>query len=105
MAENHAISAGVRSTADAGSVAKGRVKRVVSAVFPNAEAMQHRYPVLRKYPGLLPLFWPVRLVTASLFRRENIRKNYGNLTEATTEKIQTYQEVLRFVGLDFRFEE
>ena len=104
-AENHLVSAGVRSASDAGSVTKGRIKRVWTAVFPSAEALQNRYPVLRKHPGLLPLIWPVRLVTAGLFRRNDIRKSCDNLSAATTDKIKTYQDALHYVGLDFNFRE
>ena len=47
----------------------------------------------------------MRWVTAVLFRRENIRRQGRDLAMVTPEKIQTYQQALSYVGLEFRFKE
>lgn len=104
-AEAHTVSAGVKSASEAGSVTGGRARRVLQAAFPSAEALQNRYPVLRKYPALLPAIWPVRMITAALFRRDNIRKQRETIACATVEKIESYQQALNYVGLDFHFRE
>jgi len=104
-AENHAVSSGVKHAADAGSVGGGTVKQYLEVIFPKAIVLQKRYPVLKKYPALLPVFWPVRWVTALLFRRHNIRAVQSKLDVATPDKIETYQQALNYVGLDFHFKE
>lgn len=104
-AETHVVSAGAKSAKAMGSAELGQVRRALIMAFPNLTAMKQRYPVLKKMPFLLPLFWPVRWVTAVLFRRENIRRQGRDLAMVTPEKIQTYQQALSYVGLEFRFKE
>jgi len=104
-AEAHTVSAGAKNASAAGSVVGGRARRVLQAAFPSAEALQNRYLVLRKYPALLPAIWPVRMITATLFRRDNIRKQRETIACATAEKIESYQQALNYVGLDFHFRE
>lgn len=103
--EAHTASAGAKSAAEAGSVGKGKALRVCRMLFPSAAVMQNRYPVLKQHSALTPVFWPVRWVTAALFRRDNIRKQRDDLTLTTPDKIETYQQALNYVGLDFHFKE
>ena len=63
-----------------------------------------RYTILNKAPWLLPVFWPVRWVDAALFRRDNIKKRKLEREFATIERIESYQQALEYVGLEFRFE-
>lgn len=101
----HVASAGVKNTMEAGSVRSGKVLHIRRLVFPTAEIMQKRYPVLKSYPKLAPLFWPIRLATAVLFRRDNVRKQRDNLVLTTADQIDTYHQALNYVGLDFHFKE
>lgn len=103
--EAHAASVGAKSVAEAGSVRKGKALRMLRMIFPNAAGMQNRYPVLKKHPALVPVFWPVRWVTATLFRQDNIRKNQAELLTVTSNQIKTYQQALNYIGLDFHFKE
>lgn len=101
----HVVSAGVKSAAEAGSAQKGKALRVCRLLFPSAAEMQNRYPTLKKHPALAPVFWPARWVTAVLFRRDNIRKKQNELAVVTPDKIESYQQALNYVGLDFSFKE
>jgi hypothetical protein len=60
---------------------------------------------LEKHPYLLPFLWPVRLFHIILFRRDKIaaRKNKWKISSA--DNIQSYQQALNYVGLDFRFDD
>ena len=51
------------------------------------------------------MFWPVRWVTAALFRRDNVRLTLRTQQSVSAESIVTYQQALDYVGLDFRFEQ
>lgn len=103
--ETHSVSDAVKSAHSAGSVKKGKLRQTLQFLFPNKTSLQLRYPVLRKCPILLPFLWPVRWVTGFLFRRDNYRKHRKSLQTATTEKIESYQAALHYVGLDFNFKE
>lgn len=101
---NHAISAAAKSARREGSAGKGRRAALLQALFPSAKVLSLRYPVLEKHPWLLPVMWPVRWAAALLFRRDNIRRQRMGRRAVTVESIETYQQALEYVGLDFRFE-
>lgn len=79
-----------------------RFKNIWLQIFPKVTYMTPRYPILQKMPFLLPVFWPIRWVTAVLFRRNNIAKCYQNTQVATPDRIQDFRQALQYVGLDFR---
>lgn len=103
--EAHAASLGTKNAAISGSIRRGRIMRTAQVIFPRAKALHHRYPVLKKHPILLPVFWSVRWVSVLLFRREKLRKQYEELQMTNTDAVQTYQQALQYVGLDFHFKE
>jgi len=103
--EAHAASLGTKNAAISGSIQKGRMMRAVQVIFPGAAAMRHRYPILEKHPGLLPLLWPVRWGSVLLLRREKLRQQYEELQMTNAAAVQTYQQALQYVGLDFHFKE
>lgn len=85
--------------------AKGlRVKRVWRMVFLPFDALRQRYPVLERWPILLPFVWFWHL----LRRLFSVRKmqRYGKEMAIINEKnISEYENALHYVGLDFNFEE
>lgn len=99
--ENRQKSAGLLKARQAGSAARGRRQYFWDAIFPPLSFMKKRYPVLGKAPWLLPVLWPVRWVTALLFRRYNIRNYHSGLNNASDEKIESFEQSLTYVGLDF----
>lgn len=103
--ENHVLAQNVRNRATAGSARGGRILTVTRLLFPNLEAMAGQFSVLKKLPWLLPVFWPVRWVRAVLFRRNNIRTQKRNLQASTADKVDAFEEGLKYVGLEFRFQE
>lgn len=84
-----------------GSIGSGRFHQLMESIFPPHALMCYRYPVLKKAPWLLPVFWPVRWVSAVLFRRNNIRNYRKMLSNASSDHIQSFAESLEYVGLDF----
>lgn len=103
--ENKLIAAGARDAKTAGSVRKGKAMRRWRILFPELKNMQLLYPCLKKLPVLLPLFWVARWVRTVLFRRDRIAEQQSKLQNRNIEKIETYQQALDFVGLDFHFKE
>ena len=103
--ESKMVAAGVRDAEIAGSAKKGKAMRLWRVLFPELKNMQLRYPVLKKLPVLLPLFWLVRWVRTLLFRRDRIAVQRNRLRQQNAGEIETYQQALDFVGLDFHFKE
>ena len=58
--------------------------------------------VLVKAPWLTPFLWPVRWVSAVIFRRDNIEQCQERLNEFTVDRIETFEDSLKYVGLDYR---
>ncbi len=70
----------------------------IARLFPGLKSMQIRYPVLKKVPFLLPLFWLVRLVSA-LFDRENLTAEMRTVNSATEEEKSQFVAFLEKNGL------
>ncbi|MBQ8611094.1 MAG: nucleotidyltransferase family protein [Oscillospiraceae bacterium] len=83
----------------------GAVKAVpfIDLLFPAKGAMQQRFAVLKKYPGLYPLFWPIRWINVLLKRRSRIVKKFSTLHGISREKAEAYYEMMQSAGLDFRY--
>lgn len=99
------ISVALRNKNATGNIITGKMKRIWNGFFPPYGIMWEKYPILKKCPVLLPVFWPVRWVTAVLFRRDNLRRQYKELQMTTADAVETYQQALHYVGLDFHFKE
>lgn len=97
----HQASEGLRRVRETGSIRLGRLKMIWTSLFPSVLNMRQRYPVLNRAPWLLPIFWPVRWVSVLLFRRQNIRRFQESLSEDSAHKIETFEQSLNYVGLDF----
>lgn len=92
---NHQVKAAKRT----GSFRHSRLKAMLQACFPSLSAMRGLYPVLRKCPVLLPVFWIVRLVHMVLFRRDHIRRRAKHLTAVSDRKVAASLQALEAVGL------
>lgn len=79
---------------------KGKLAYVLQTAFPSLEMMQHQYPVLKKAPWLLPVMWVVRWF-ARLVNPKAWKRQMRNMKTVTVDNIQTRQEALHYVGLDF----
>jgi hypothetical protein len=82
-------------------VTEKRVKRdyMRRMFFPSAKDLSNRFPVLRKCPFLLPIFWVYRWIAAVLFRRKNIKKTMRNYSALEKERIAKRFEVMFIMQL------
>lgn len=99
--ETHLTSSALRKAHETGSIRKGMGKTVSNILFPSVEYMLPQYPVLKKAPWLLPVFWVVRGFRTLLFRRQYIQRQWDDLQTASPEKIETFQQALVYVDLDY----
>lgn len=97
---------GVRLMAADGDSAKVvRRKQLLQMIFPPRQALCERYPILKKFPVLLPVMWIVRWVCAVFCRRENIKLQQNRLQMMQEDRVNRYREALEAVDLTFHFEE
>ena len=87
------------------SVQDVRRRKFFQKVFMPYGSMTQKYPVLEKWPILLPAFWVVRWSNALLHKRENISQAGKEMSYLTPENIKSFDEALKYVGLTFHFEE
>ena len=80
------------------------VRSWIRAFFPPAAEIAPRYPILKRFPWLLPIVWPYRWIRAALFGRQTIRKRQKEMAATTVDQVSEYQKALNLVGLDFYFE-
>ena len=97
--QQHHIFAGYQKAQETGSAKTGRAAAIVQIIFPGKSEMANRYPVLNRAPWLLPVLWPVRWVTALLFRRENVKACRDKAAQNSVENIETFRQSLEYVGL------
>lgn len=91
----HALSSETRI-----SGAKNK-NRLIRRIFPSRNNMEHNFPIVKKYPALIPFLWVFRWVRALLFRRNNIKAEYKNIKNISSSQIEKYSEELKYVGLGF----
>lgn len=99
----HVLADAVRDRAAGEQTGSVRGKRLRELIFLPYRHMCLKYPILKKVPILLPVFWIVRLCHAALFRRKRVRAFSGEVALLSQENIETYHDGLKQVGLDFNF--
>ena len=100
-AKNHMLSEVVRSQNTQKTSGKSKVKWFWDLIFLPIGQMRYRYPVLKRYPVLLPLCWVARWFDILFRRSGNIASNYKRFVYTTVEEIETHEQALSFVGLRF----
>ena len=100
--ENGIVSSGVKLSKTGGSVQR---KRKLQLLFPSYSTMCSKYPVLKNWAILLPIFWLIRIFDALFFHKDRIRRRQNEINQMTDENIDAYRRELNYVGLDFNFGE
>ncbi len=95
------VSWAVRISGEAASGKQARFRWKMEGIFPPYWKMCIKYPILKKLPVLLPLFWVVRWISVLLFRPNNVRKQIKRAEELSPEAIEHYRRSLEYVGLRY----
>ena len=98
--EQRVISDSIRSMQRSGSGAGGKLRYLWRLAFPSREALQGKYPVLRRAPWLLPVVWLVRPVYKLIFERKSLARKKQVMDAMTPENLDTRVQMLRYVGLE-----
>ncbi|MBO4467734.1 MAG: nucleotidyltransferase family protein [Clostridia bacterium] len=73
----------------------------MSIIFLPLENMKLEYPVLKKMPFFLPVFWVARGFRTVFLRKGRIKKNVEKLSSVNDDDVKEYKEYLNYVGLGF----
>ena len=63
--------------------------------------MRYKYPILEKYPFLLPAGWIVRGASVLIHWREKLTRTMEIGKSVTDQALQERRNVLDYVGLEF----
>ena len=74
---------------------QGKIKFVLKRIFPAFKVLKQKYPILEKYPFLVPYYWLKRLcaVIFNKKRREGYLKGISNSNQDKVEKIKRIKEI------------
>jgi len=82
-------------------VKNSRLKFAVNLLFPSLQQMQKKYPVLLRFPFLLPGAWVVRGIAVLLTGRDKLSAAVKAGSMISDDALMAHQEVLRKVGLEW----
>lgn len=99
--ENSVYGAQLKMHSGGKAVRHTKRKELWDAVFPSLNRMRYRFPVLQKWPGLYPLFWPVRWLQLIFQTPHIIMRKLRIVKKLDDDKVRLRRQALNFVGLDF----
>lgn len=76
-----------------------RMKRYFLAVFPTYRTMRGLYPILRKYPVLLPVYWIKRVFKKVFCGKDDIKRVFQTYQSMNVDNAQKMAEHLKRIGL------
>ena len=86
-----------------GSVQDVKLLNWFYRAFPAYSGMRQLYPVLRKWPILLPAMWVARWGDVLLHKRGRFKQYVQEDSTLDEESMKEYREMLQKSGLDFNF--
>ena len=84
-----------------GSASHRKVSFLISRLFPPLAIMTFQYPLLKKIPVLLPVFWFLRWRKLWISNPKNRKKAMYIITTVSDEMVNKRQEHMQYVGLNF----
>lgn len=87
------------AASEAARTQQSKVRRTLSAVFPSFHHMSTKYPVLKKLPFLLPIFWLVRFVQYAFTKDKHIVRKKEELQNADQKSVDTLARIFKASGL------
>ena len=99
--ENRIIAEAVRESKKTRRSGDVKYKKLLRLIFLPFDKMCEKYPILIKLPVLLPVMWIVRIIVAIFTKKDVIRVQNAILKKTTAENIDSFQQALNNVGLDF----
>lgn len=79
----------------------GKNTWILQKVFLPRELLQLQYPLLKKWPVLLPACWIARWGKILLLKRKKLKWSVNILSGISVEDMQSFEQALEYVGLRF----
>lgn len=103
LMENYILLGPPVQHADAAAAAarthKSKPRRLLAAAFPRLSHMRLKYPVLKKAPFLLPVFWVVRLLQYAFAKDKSIARKREALMNADEKSAAVMEKIFKASGL------
>lgn len=103
--EAHILSEAVKISKSTKSAKSVKSKKYIDLLFPPYKDMCEKFPFLGKAPFLLPIMWIYRIIFGVAVKREDIKTVIDTVEQMRAEDVNSYQDALNYVGLDFNFKE
>lgn len=100
--KNYLIANAIKSHENPDTAGK---RRIIHLFFLPYSGMCIKYPILKKYPVLLPLYWIIRLFDALFFKRKKGIMHLKSFSDMSASEIRNAMSEFNYVGLDFNFKE
>lgn len=100
LQKNRIISKSVKKSDDE-STLEMRAKHIKSMLFPNIASMKLAYPILKKFPFLLPAVWIFRFFKVLIFKRGKIAQEINNMDYINSDDVKARKKALDYVGLKY----
>ncbi len=79
--------------AKAAATKKTKSQRMLETAFPDLSHMRIRYPILKKFPFLLPILWVVRIIRYIFTKDEGITRKREQLKNSDRESAEIMREI------------
>ncbi len=103
MMENYIILGPPVENADevalAASTRQSKAQRIFGTAFPNYRHMKTRYPILKKLPFLMPIFWIIRIIHYLFTKDSQITKKREQLKNSDKKSTEIMREIFDKSGL------
>ncbi|MGN0571774.1 MAG: nucleotidyltransferase family protein [Candidatus Fimenecus sp.] len=92
----------VENAAEASKIAatqKSKARRILETLFPNYRHMALKYPILKKRPVLLPIFWCLRIFQYAFTKNSRLTAKREQLKNVDQKSADTMQQIFKKSGL------
>lgn len=100
--KSHVLSSAVKTSNSDRNV---KTKKLFNLIFLPYKSMCKKYPILKKFPMLLPIMWVLRGINAVVYHKDRIARQQRDLKIITDDNVKKYKQELNYVGLKFNFKE
>ena len=101
--ESKVISGAVRESPSSGRAVESKLRYAFRIMFPDVQTLRSKYTVLKKAPWMLPVVWAYRPFYKLFAEPTTLKKKKEDLTALSSENVDARQQLLNFVGLEYRF--
>ena len=103
LMENYIVFGAPVENAEAAAAAAlsedSKATSFIKTLFPNYKHMSLRYPVLKKLPFLLPLFWVIRAITYTFSKNDLVKTKREQMKNYDKESVEKMKEIFEKSGL------